>query len=111
MRLAIDANLINCPARIYRNTDLLNECFDKLGDWIVSCHAKDVAWQIEMQVHFQEVVLGTGELDYATYLRRLAQLPHDVPLMIEHMQNAEQYDQSREYVFKVGKELGIRFED
>ncbi len=103
------ANLINSPAKLYRNTDLLNECFDKLGPSIVSCHAKDVAWQIEMQVHFTEVVLGAGEIDYTTYLQRLAKLPHDAPLMIEHMQNAEEYDQSRRYVFEVGKKAGISF--
>src|SRR5262249_30139751 len=31
-------NAVNCPTRFYHNTDLLNECFDKLGRWIVSCH-------------------------------------------------------------------------
>jgi len=104
------ANLINSPTRFYHNTQLLNECFDKLGPHIVSCHAKDVSWQVEMQIHFQEVVLGTGKLDYRTYLRRLAALPHDVPLMIEHMQNEQQYDQSRQYAFDVGKGAGLAFE-
>lgn len=103
-------NLINSPTRFYRNAELLNECFDKLGPWIVSCHAKDVTWDVEMQVHFREVVLGTGSLDYKTFLTRLAALPGDVPLMIEHMQGAEEYDRSREYVFQVGKEIGVRFD-
>lgn len=103
-------NAINSPARFYRNTELLNECFDKLGPWIVSCHAKDVTWDVEMQVHFREVVLGTGSLDYKTYLKRLAAIPADVPLMIEHMKNAEEYDRSREYVVQVGKEIGVAFE-
>jgi sugar phosphate isomerase/epimerase len=102
-------NLINSPARFYRNTELLDECFDKLGPWIVSCHAKDVTWDVEMQVHFREVVLGEGSLDYKTFLKRLAALPADVPLMIEHMKNAEEYDRSREYVFQIGKELGVSF--
>ena len=46
---------------------MLNECFDKLGPWIVSCHAKDVAWSnpVEMHVHILEVLPGTGVLDYA----------------------------------------------
>ncbi len=101
-------NLINSPARFYQNTELLNECFDQLAPWIVSCHAKDVAWELDMQVHFKEVVLGTGKLDYRTYLSRLAKLP-DVPLMIEHMQNQQEYDQSRQFVFDVGQELGLTF--
>jgi sugar phosphate isomerase/epimerase len=103
-------NLINSPTRFYRNTELLNECFDKLGPWIVSCHAKDVTWDVEMQMHFRECVLGEGSLDYETFLKRLAALPGDVPLMIEHMKGAEEYDRSREYVFKVGEETGVRFD-
>ena len=104
------ANLINSPERFYTNTELLNECFDKLGPWIVSCHAKDVAWQIEMQIHFLEVPLGSGKLDYTTYLRRLSELPGDVPLMIEHMNGAEEYDRSRRYLFDLGKKMDIAFE-
>lgn len=103
-------NLINSPTRYYRNTALLNECFDKLGPWIVSCHAKDITWDVEMQVHFREVVLGEGDLDYRTYLKRLAALPADVPLMIEHMKGEEEYDRSRQYVFQVGKAVGVEFE-
>ena len=88
---------------------LLNECFDKLGRWIVSCHAKDLTWDVEMNVHFREVCLGTGSLDYTTYLKRLAALPGDVPLMIEHMQGAEEYDRSRRYLLELGKEIGVSF--
>ncbi len=102
-------NIINSPARYYGNRELLNECFDKLGPWIVSCHAKDVTWDVEMQVHFREVVLGTGTLDYATYLKRLAALPHSPPLMVEHMSGAEQYDQSRKYLLEVAGKVGVSF--
>ena len=103
-------NLINSPTRFYRNAELLNECFDKLGPWIVSCHAKDVTWDVEMQVHFRECVLGEGSLDYQTFLKRLVALSADVPLMIEHMKGADEYDRSRQYVFEVGKEVGVSFE-
>ena len=102
------ANLINSPQRFYQNTALLHECFDKLGPWIVSCHAKDVAWQVEMQIHFQEVVLGTGQLDYTTYLTRLAQLPRNVPLMLEHLKTAQEYEQSRQYVLEMSRKAGVK---
>lgn len=102
-------NLINSPVRFYRNTELLNECFDKLGPWLVSCHAKDVTWDVEMQVHFREVVIGSGSLDYATYLRRLAALAGDVPLMIEHMKSPAEYDQSRARLLEVAREVSVSF--
>jgi sugar phosphate isomerase/epimerase len=102
-------NLINSPNRFYRNSDLLNECFDKLGKWIVSCHAKDLTWDVEMNVHFREVRPGAGSMDYTTYLRRLAALPHTPPLMLEHLPNAEEYDKARLYLFDLGKKVEVSF--
>ncbi|MCP5518334.1 MAG: sugar phosphate isomerase/epimerase [Verrucomicrobiales bacterium] len=102
-------NLVNSPARFYRNADLINECFDKLGRWIVSCHAKDLAWEVEMNIHFREVQPGLGALDYATYLRRLAGLPEPPPLMIEHLQKAGEYAAAAKHIRQVGTEIGLRF--
>ena len=101
-------NAINSPAKFYGNTQVLNECFDKLGPWIVSCHAKDLTWDVEMNVHFREVCIGAGTLDYTTYLKRLAALPNDVPLMIEHMKDAAEYDRCRQHLTTFGEKIGIR---
>ena len=95
-------NGINSPRRFYRNADFIRECFAKLGKWIVSCHAKDLAFIPEMNVHFKEVVPGTGQIDYATYLRELSKLAVDAPLMLEHLQTAEEYDAGRDYI-RVGR--------
>ncbi len=103
-------NLVNSPTRYYRNRKLIDECFDKLGKWVVSCHAKDLTWDVEMNIHFREVRPGTGTIDYETFLRRLARLPQDAPLMIEHLPNAEEYDKAREHIFDVGRKIGIRFD-
>jgi sugar phosphate isomerase/epimerase len=103
-------NSVNSPEKFYGNTALLNEWFDKLGPWIACCHAKDLTWDVEMNVHFREVVLGAGSLDYRTYLKRLAALPNDVPLMIEHMANAAEFDRSRKHLMTVASEIGLRFE-
>jgi sugar phosphate isomerase/epimerase len=103
-------NLINSPEKFYRNGDLLNECFDQLGRWIVSCHAKDLTWDVEMNVHFREVRPGAGSLDYATYLKRLAALPQQPPLMIEHLSKAEEYAQGARHIVEVGRTLGLKFE-
>jgi sugar phosphate isomerase/epimerase len=102
-------NLVNSPARFYRNADLLRECFDKLGPWIASCHAKDLTWDVEMNVHFREVRPGAGAMDYVTFLERLAAIPHRPPLMIEHLASAEEYDKARLHIMDVGKKLGIQF--
>ena len=102
-------NLVNSPEKFYHNTALLNECFDKLGRWLVSCHAKDLTWDVEMNVHFREVAPGKGSLDYATYLKRLAELPQNAPLMLEHLSTAEEYAGAREHIFEVGHQAGLSF--
>jgi sugar phosphate isomerase/epimerase len=102
-------NAVNCPERFYRNADLLNECFDKLGPHIVSCHAKDLVWDIEMNVHFREVGPGQGKMDYTTWLKRLATLPNDAPLMMEHLPSAKDYDAPRQYLLELGSKVGVNF--
>ncbi len=102
-------NGINCPQRFYHNADFIRDCFRKLGPFIISCHAKDLRWDIEMNVHFEEVVPGRGQLDYRAYLGELAQLRRDVPLMLEHLKTAEEYDEGRLYIREVGDRMGLKF--
>jgi len=102
-------NGINSPRRFYENTAFIEECFRKLGPWIVSCHAKDLQWVVEMNVHFLEVPPGRGQIDYKTYLQCLANLGRDTPLMLEHLKTAAEYDEGREYIRKVGAAAGVRF--
>ncbi len=102
-------NAVNSPEKFYRNTDLLNECFDKLGQWIVSCHAKDLTWDVEMNVHFREVIPGQGSLDYGTFLRRLAELPSSPPLMMEHLSKPEEYEKGKKHIMSVGEKAGVKF--
>jgi sugar phosphate isomerase/epimerase len=100
-------NVINSPSRFYNNRAVIEECFRKLGQWVVSCHAKDLAWIPEYNVHFAETIPGRGEIDYATYLRELARLPVDAPLMLEHLKSAEEYDEGRAYIRRVAAQEGI----
>jgi sugar phosphate isomerase/epimerase len=102
-------NGINSPRRFYNNTAYINECFEKLGPWIVSCHAKDLKWVIEMNVHFLEVPPGRGQINYTAYLQALARLGHDTPLMLEHLNTAAEYDEGREYILKTGKAAAVTF--
>src|SRR5436305_11803387 len=64
-------NGINSPAKFYQSGEFIKECFRKLGPWIASCHAKDLQWVTELNVHFLEVVPGRGEVDYRAYLTEL----------------------------------------
>jgi sugar phosphate isomerase/epimerase len=100
-------NGINSPERFYRNTEFIRECFRQLGRWITSCHAKDLAWIPEYNVHFQEVVPGRGQVDYAAYLREISTLPLEAPLMLEHLQTADEYAEGRAYIRSVAGRAGV----
>jgi len=97
-------NVVTSPRAYYDTTTLLRHCFDLLGPFIVSCHAKDILNRPEAALHLDEVPPGQGVLDYATYLQLLDD--RDIPLMLEHLE-AEQYPAARDYVKSVGGGLGI----
>jgi sugar phosphate isomerase/epimerase len=100
-------NAINSPERFYNNSAFVAECFSKLGRWIESCHAKDLEWKTEYNVHFAEVVPGRGGVDYAAYLRELARLPRRPPLMLEHLRTAEEYAEGAGFIRKVAAQNGV----
>jgi len=102
-------NVINSPDRFYRNAEVITECFQRLRPWILSCHAKDLAWETknEYNVHFQETVPGRGQVDYATYLRELTTV--NAPLMLEHLKTAEDYTEARAYLRRVAAQSGVSF--
>jgi sugar phosphate isomerase/epimerase len=101
-------NIINSPRRYYSSGAFIKECFAKLGPYLKSCHAKDILLSSNLTVHLDEVLLGTGALDYGVYLRELAKLKN-VPLMLEHLKTSEEYDQAAANVRKIAASNGIQF--
>lgn len=102
-------NIVNSPERYYGNAELINECFAKLGRWVLSCHAKDLEWMAEFNVHFREVAPGRGQIDYGAYLKGLAALPSQPPLMLEHLKTAEEYLEGATYIRRIAAGLNIGF--
>jgi sugar phosphate isomerase/epimerase len=101
-------NMINSPGRYYNNGAFIKECFDKLGPLIKNCHAKDIRLGTNLTVHLDEVLLGTGGLDYKVFLTELSKLKN-VPLMLEHLKTREDYTQAAANVRKVAKSIGVAF--
>lgn len=99
-------NMISSPSRYFENTQLIRECFQKLGPYIKSCHAKDILLSGKLTVHLDEVVPGLGQLDYSTYLRELNKLDKNMPLMIEHLSEESEYLQAVKYISSVAKSIG-----
>ncbi|MBN1290373.1 MAG: sugar phosphate isomerase/epimerase [Candidatus Latescibacteria bacterium] len=99
-------NMMN-TATYYRSTELVNTCFDLLGEDISYAHCKDVLWKPEMLPAFEWVVVGTGTMDYETYLTRLSQLKQTRPLFLEFLP-AEKYPQAKKYVEETAAKVGVQ---
>lgn len=102
-------NFVMTPRQYWDTGALIRECFDKLGQWVVSCHAKDVVLRQEpTSMHLDEIIPGKGELDYGAFLAELARLPREVPLMMEHLTDAE-YAAGRDAIYAAGDATGVSF--
>lgn len=100
-------NLVNCPARYFDTAGLVREFVARLGPRIRSCHLKDITMSQAFMVHLDECRPGAGSFDYRTLLRELDRLDADLPVMLEHLPDAEQYRLAGDYVRGVAAELGV----
>jgi sugar phosphate isomerase/epimerase len=99
-------NMISSPRRYFNNSAFLEECFEKLGPYIKSIHAKDIIIREPLTVHLDEVRPGLGTLDYTTFIRLANQLDADMPFMLEHLPMTE-YAPSAEFVRQTASQLNI----
>jgi sugar phosphate isomerase/epimerase len=99
-------NLINSPVRYYTNEQIIMEGFAKLGPMMKSIHAKDILLSENLTTHLDEVRIGLGGMDYKVFLQELARYP-EVPLMLEHLENEQEYDLATKTVRNVAGQVGV----
>ena len=100
-------NLVVSPQLYYKNGDIIKEAFKTLGQYIKSCHAKDILLlDDKLTPHLPEVRPGMGNLNYAVFLKQLSKLD-GIPLMMEHLKTAEEYQLAADYIRKVAKQEKI----
>lgn len=102
-------NIISSPRRYFDTGGVIREFVSDLGAMIRSCHAKDILLSGRFTVHLDEIAPGQGGLDYRTYLLELDRLDPDVPLMIEHLQTAEEFAAAAAHIRSVADEVGVTF--
>jgi len=100
-------NLICSPQIYFHNAELISDFITRLGPHIRSCHAKDILLKDQLTVHLDEVRPGKGTLDYRTYLTELTKLDRDIPLMLEHLANAEEYNDAASYIREVATSVNV----
>jgi sugar phosphate isomerase/epimerase len=100
------ANFMGTVRDAHDTRRVLNELFDLLGADTIAAHAKDVAIGEAMVLHIDEVLLGTGTLDYPLFLTRFEQCCPDGYILIEHLPN-DKVPLARTALLKVAKEAGV----
>ena len=101
------ANIVLSPRQYFNTGDLLRHCFAVLGQWVVSCHAKDIILRDTLALHLDEIIPGQGNLNYSVYLKELNKLPGEIPLMLEHLASPEEYATAHEHLRAVGEAAGV----
>jgi len=99
-------NLINSPRRYYANGEVIRDVVAQLGPWIKSVHVKDVTLTPKQLVHLDECRPGTGALEYRALFEALDELDADLPLMLEHLPDAEQYALAAAHLQQTAREGG-----
>ena len=97
-------NLICSPQKYFGNIALIRECFEKLGPYIKSCHAKDIILEEQLTVHLNEVRPGLGGVDYKVLLAEMNKLDTIMPLMLEHLDAEEDYRLAANYILTKAKD-------
>ncbi|WP_130837742.1 sugar phosphate isomerase/epimerase family protein [Lachnoclostridium sp. Marseille-P6806] len=100
-------NMINCPERYFFSDEFLEECFDKLGDRICSCHLKDIRLREELTFQLEETRCGNGTLNIEKYIRLMNDVDEDMPVLIEHLKTDREYLDSLAYVKERLRREGI----
>jgi len=106
-RVCLDPqNMLNVTT-YFRTTELLNECFDLLGENIHACHGKDVLLDHErMLPKYDWVVHGQGNMDYVTYLSQLSNMKYPRSLLLEFLAD-DQYPEAKKFVEDTAKKAGV----
>ncbi len=100
-------NMLSLPT-FYHTTELLDDCFDTLGENILGCHAKDdIIERDRMLLHITEVPAGMGIMDYETYLVRLSRMKWPRTLLIEHIK-PEEYPVAKAFIENTAANVGVR---
>ena len=104
------ANLVNSYDKYIATGDLTRKFFNTLGENIVSVHVKD-SWvpETELTLHIEEAIPGRGQFDFPALFECCSKLDDDLPMMLEHLNTAEEYDEAAAHIKKVCREMGMKF--
>ncbi|GAB2023166.1 hypothetical protein RyT2_22400 [Pseudolactococcus yaeyamensis] len=96
-------NWITTPQRYFFQEAFINECFEKLGKHIKSCHLKDVKLEDDYTLFFRETRVGNGGVDIKHLIETGVSFDKNMPFIIEHLETDEDYIKSISDINKIMK--------
>jgi sugar phosphate isomerase/epimerase len=100
-------NLIASPDLYYHHVGMMEDALQRLGPFIRSFHAKDIILREHLTVHLDEVRPGLGGLNYRAFFRIMKKLPSDTPVLLEHLNTAEEYKLAAVHLREVAALEGV----
>ncbi len=102
------ANMINCPERFLKRDAFIEECFQKLGPYIKSIHAKDVIMEKAYPCVIRELMPGKGMVDFRKVVHLCEKLGNETTVFVEHLETHEEYLEASGYIRKLAEAENIR---
>lgn len=102
-------NWLNTPEKYFHHEEYMEECFEKLGPWIKSCHLKDVLLLQELTCLLKEVPCCMGEINLEKYILLAEYYNLEMPMIMEHLKSQEEYLDSIVRVKERLKESPVSF--
>ncbi len=107
VQVALDCANMFTMENYYHSTEMLNKCFDMLGENIVYCHAKDTLISGDMLINITMQPAGMGVQDYETYLVRMSHMEWPRVLMLEFGTD-EQYPVAKAFIEATAEKVGVK---
>jgi len=107
-QIALDPANMFTVANYYHSTEMINMCFDLLGEDIVCCHGKDTF--IERDKMLALITMkpaGKGVQDYETYLVRMSHMKYPRTLLLEFAK-PEEYPVAKAFVEETAAKVGVK---
>lgn len=103
-------NLVNSYDKYISTGELTRKFFGALGNDIRSVHVKDT-WvsETELTLHIEEALPGEGTFDYPALFECCDKLDADLPMMLEHLSTAQEYDAAAANIKRIAAENGRTF--
>lgn len=108
VQVALDPANMFTVENYYHSTEMIDWCFDLLGEDIVCAHAKDTFIATDQMLAMITMKpAGQGVQDYETYLKRLSRMKYPRTLLLEFAKD-EEYPAVKAFIEQTAARAGVK---